>query len=431
MLPQDTLKYIIRFLINAEVPDNAVGYTDNMEEINKFRIVIKPCGFFNADTFLTQKSMPTLPLQNLQGVPILFGQAETEMFGNTLLVKADIVASTFFMMTRYEELINNKRDEHGRFCGKYSVSGTNEFIDRPIIDEYGQLLRGWLRHSGMHIDEPPTQFSHIFLTHDADKLTQYRNPRGFAGGLFRALIKMSVKRLQDVVKAMTKGPEYDPLFTFSELLKLDKSVKNSQSIIFVKAGKKAVSEEDAPVYNLNRTDAKALLSLCKKEKCLVGLHSSYNSGENPNLISKEKERLENAFGTKIKLNRWHFLRCGHPENIKELEHSGITDDFSLGYADIAGFRLGTCRPMKWITPDTMELTDITIHPLSIMDCTLDEPKYMGLNENDAYNYCKHIIDTVRQHNGELVLLWHNSVVSRIDKSYHRNLYKKIIEYISL
>ena len=30
--------------------------------------------------------------------------------------------------------------------------------------------------------------------------------------------------------------------------------------------------------------------------------------------------------------------------------AGITDDFTMGYADIAGFRLGTCRSVRWINP---------------------------------------------------------------------------------
>ena len=34
-----------------------------------------------------------------------------------------------------------------------------------------------------------------------------------------------------------------------------------------------------------------------------------------------------------------------------LEKAGITDDFTIGYPDVAGFRLGTSRPVHWINPE--------------------------------------------------------------------------------
>jgi len=115
--------------------------------------------------------------------------------------------------------------------------------------------------------------------------------------------------------------------------------------------------------------------------------------------------------------------------MQELINVGITDDFTLGYADVAGFRLGTCRPVKWINPNTRQLTTLTLHPLTIMDVSLSDKRYMYLNAHEAYEYCIRLINMVESWNGELVLLWHNTSVEDTPQSYHRKLYLDIIKYL--
>jgi len=84
----------------------------------------------------------------------------------------------------------------------------------------------------------------------------------------------------------------------------------------------------------------------------------------------------------------------------------------MAYADRAGFRLGTCRAVKWINPATPQLTSLTLHPLTLMDSTLNDKRYMNLPADEALRYSKSMIDEVKKHNGDLVLLWHNTSVEK-------------------
>ncbi len=44
------------------------------------------------------------------------------------------------------------------------------------------------------------------------------------------------------------------------------------------------------------------------------------------------------------------------------EDAGITDDYTMGYADQVGFRLGTARPVRCIYPATRHLSRrLTLH----------------------------------------------------------------------
>ena len=98
----------------------------------------------------------TLPLTIWEETPILFGEAKTEQIGETKVIHADLVAGTFFLITRYEEVIRRDvRDVHGRFPGKESLPYRAGFIDRPLVEEYGKLLRSQMREVCCDIPEPP------------------------------------------------------------------------------------------------------------------------------------------------------------------------------------------------------------------------------------------------------------------------------------
>ena len=127
-------------------------------------------------------------------------------------------------------------------------------------------------------------------------------------------------------------------------------------------------------------------------------------------------------------NRHHFLASRNPEDLDILEQSGITDDFTMGYADVAGFRLGTSRPVRWINPIKKRISSLLLHPLIIMDCTLNESHYMGLNYDEAFSYSSQLIDQIKKTNGEFVLLWHNNSLSITHTNFpSEKLYRSIIE----
>jgi len=61
-----------------------------------------------------------------------------------------------------------------------------------------------------------------------------------------------------------------------------------------------------------------------------------------------------------------------------------------------------------------------------MECSLDRREYMGLDYDHALAACRGIVDQVYRHNGELVLLWHNT--SFCGAGYHEQLYRALLEY---
>lgn len=432
----EIINYILGFLSGEQVSPEIIariGYTANPEEFQKYKLVIIPSPFFEKEIYGTELSLPLLPLQIWEETPLLFGQPTTEKNGDTIILHADLVASTYFLITRYEEMVRRDvRDVHGRFPGKESLPYRAGFIDSPLVEEYGKILRSQLRDAGFEVSEPPKIIKKVYLTHDLDQLAHYRNIRGFLGGLLRGISRP--KEGNRAIRSFWGGLVNDPWYTFPWLFNLDNrvqkalSAKRCESILFIRAGG-GIGKEDQPMMLFHTPDFQTLIKLCHEKKIVLGLHASYEAGINPKRITDERKHLDRISKKKTLYNRHHYLNTREPEDMQALIDAKITDDFTLGYADVAGFRLGSCRPVKWINPVTQKLTSLTLHPLTIMDSSLSDQRYMYLNAHEAYEYCIQLINVVESWNGELVMLWHNTSVEKEPKSYHRDLYEKIIEYL--
>ncbi|MBR5574020.1 MAG: hypothetical protein IKW35_05950 [Paludibacteraceae bacterium] len=408
---KEIIDYIIRFLLygNAEAAKQ-VGYTANEEEWQNYRVVIVPNGHLGKEIVMPDfKEKPT-PTPSLKG-----GENNEEY--KTWIIRTDIVYNTFFFISRAEELINTQRDEHGRFLAKYSILGKNNRLMIPTVDEYARMLMKLL-----DLPLPTPSFSQIYLTHDIDTIAHYRHLRGAIGGIVRGQWRKVMASLKDI--------HNDPAFTFSWLIAQDKKVEGAKRIYFVKdtEGK----GYDYPQYKLDGKDFETAEQLIENSGAKIGLHSSYYGGKMTNvvvfthMVNKESVREGDIVKIKDLYHRSHYLRCSI-DDMQMLVNMGITDDFTMMFPDQVGFRLQTTRPVRWINPKTMQLTDLALHPLTVMDCTLSNSNYMNLSEDEAYFECQRLFDKVHQNAGEVVILWHNSTPA--GNTYHQSLYPKLLEMI--
>lgn len=423
-MQNDYINYLIEWLLDDPELAKLTVYSSNPEDWEGKRLVIRPSDFFDEDVFLTPKTIINkaagfLPskgwiggMEDKKFIPVLFGKAEVHEENEKIILDADLIASTFYLVTRYEELINTNRDEHGRFPANQSWLMRNGMMHYPIVDEYSDYLRCLL---GKEIK--PRKLKNIYLTHDIDTIEFYRHLRGFAGGLYRGQFRQAF----DAQKALT----HDAAYTFPWLIEQDNKVATAKQIYFIKAGE-SDKGHDYPMYNLYGADFQQLLLLLNDKRISLGLHCSYAAGEDNDLIEEERQRLQNAVGKTITKTRYHYLRTTQPSDFQTIADIDITDDFTMGYAQLAGFRLGTCRPVCWINPQTRQVTPLTLHPLTVMDCSLYE--YMKLDIDDSYRYVIDLIDQSAYHGGEISLLWHNSTFPH--NPSQKELYIRLIDYLT-
>lgn len=426
--------YVLHVLLGtAGESENRVVYgkaiDDNTEDP---RLYIVPSRFFSEDEYGRISSLPTLPLAEIEGVPLLFGKPIVERRGNTLIVQADIIASTYFLVTRYEEWIcRDVRDQHGRFPARESLPFRAGFIDRPIVDEYAALLRKWASEIGIEMPAPQRKFS-VLLTHDVDSLGSGVNLLQPLRSAASILLRRHTCRQALQNAAVGWGMRRHPFDNLDEVSHLDEQLtkrspsNRCRSVYFFMAG--GSSPYDGS-YDVASARVRNRLRQVADSGADIGLHASYEAGAKPEQVKLERQTLEEAAGIPIDKNRHHFLGWREPEHGNIIAEGGIHWDATLGYADLVGFRLGVCRPIPLFDPIRQQPLGIEEHPLIVMDCTLDRPNYMGLDEEAAFEQVCRLIDATARHGGEFVCLWHNTVLASSDGSYHKRLYPRVLEYL--
>lgn len=422
----ECVDYIIEFLLGEENKEanNYISYgeTDNA------KIVIVPSGFFDDTHYLLKESLPSEPLKTIDGIPFLYGEDKTEYKNGKIYIYADVVASSFFLLSRYEECIcREERDMHGRFFSDASLIRRNGLLKRCVVDEYGDLLRRYLGEAGVRIRTPLKRIKKVFLTHDIDHIWTWNSYYA----AFRSFGKRVLQLRQDCFEpfyAVMNYKEYDPVYTFPLIQELDLAYRRKTTIpcdiiYFLMGTTNRTLFDDGYAKNMARTQD---LVDNLKHNAHIGYHVSYAAKDRLSLIDSEIKNVVSFAGKEITQSRNHFLASKEPEDYEHLIKNGITDDFSMGFADCIGFRLGTCRPVRWINPISKHVTVLTLHPLTIMERTFDE--YMEIeNEYEAFEEIKAMILETKYHSGEITLLWHND--SFAGNTYFKSLYKNTLDYL--
>lgn len=427
------IEYIIAFMIRDEEAAKKIAYNKNPD--GSALISIVQSDFFDNGIYMTEKSIPAFPLDVWRTLPILYGNSGERTVNGNLVIQADLVASSFFLMTRYEEYINHDNyDSHHRFMGVGSVPAKGGFLEHPVIDEYGLKLRKIFEERGVKLK--PIEVGTVYLTHDVDVpwktwtfVSALRNCLGHS----RRLHRIELWPLKNFFGLYENGN--NPFDTFDWIFEKDKTLKNSLKdnckIIFFLI---AINHRDSNTesYIMDKKLQSLLERLRKHSDCL-GLHLSYNTGFRSDAegMKAEKERLEEILEEQVSVNRNHYLLSAKPGDFRILNSIGIKEDFTMGYADRIGFRLGTARAVQWIDPEAMELTDLKLHPLVIMECSMTEKQYMGFDREECIASVHRLYQACQSVKGDFTILLHNSILIPGKCEWVKDVYEDAMNYIKL
>ncbi len=159
----------------------------------------------------------------------------------------------------------------------------------------------------------------------------------------------------------------------------------------------------------------------------VGIHPSFYSSEREEKISSEKQQLETLTGNNIIRSRQHYLRFKMPQTFRSLLRSGIKEDYSLSFAEMPGFRAGTCTPFYFFDVERNEATTLKLFPACIMDSTFRDDMIIPMKE--ALPIFIQYFEEVNKVNGHFISIWHNDTLAANNKQHFRWLHQQILHYI--
>ncbi len=155
----------------------------------------------------------------------------------------------------------------------------------------------------------------------------------------------------------------------------------------------------------------------------VALHASYRARERPGAIAEEAQLLDTPQGL-----RHHYLRSAPDRLAAELRAGGLRYDSSVGWPSLPGLRAGTPYPYRLWDPQRREPGGWEL-PLAVMDATLAEERYLGLEPERAFEAAVAALEPVAEHGGAVALLWHPpSHHPRLSNGYDE-VYRRLLDWI--
>lgn len=357
----------------------------------------------------------------------LFGKPIKEQNASEkLILNADIIATSFFMLSRWEESINENLDIHNRFPDKEATAIKLGFEKRPIVNEYIAFLKALISSKSKKQVVYNRSYK-CYITHDVDEIFRLKPLKKFfkvLGGdlIHRKSILYFFKTIKDWFVANFNNDK-DPSYTFDYLMDLSEKYGLVSNFYFIPGYKGEVDFR----YDFKTNHIDLLMENITKRGHIIGVHPSYSAYESNLQFSEEIKRIRSKTPQAIIEGRHHYLRCTVPETFRKWEAEGLKTDSSLGYHETVGFRCGICFTYPLF--DCLERKQLNLkeRPLTFMEVALAQKT---MDPAEFLEHVQEVINTTKKYNGDFVFLWHNN---NINHPYWKKLarqYETIIKEAS-
>lgn len=329
----------------------------------------------------------------------------------------DIFASSFYLVSRYEEYLPSYTDEHSRYLPDNSLAWKNDFLGIPVVDIWVMHFKEKIKEIFPAIEIKDSTYT-FQPTYDIDMAYSYKY-KGFirnTANIFSDMRSGEFSKIKRRVNVLLRRKP-DPYDQYKWLEKLDKTHK-LKPIYFFLVGNYGTYDKNISLEQFGLR--KLIISL--RDRATIGLHPSYMSIEEDSL-AEEHANLGELIRDKITHSRQHYVRITFPKTYTKLAELDVMNDYSMGYARHIGFRAGIARPFHFYNLALEYKSQIRIHPFMIMDVTLKN--YMELSPQKAIYETKLLEEQVRKVGGQFISIWHNSSLGESEWADWRHVYETI------
>lgn len=318
----------------------------------------------------------------------------------------DILAASFYLLSRYEEYLPHPKDEYGRFAHTHSLAWREGFLRQPLVNSWLQALKQALigRFPDLSFRYPVFKF---IPTYDIDSAWSYlyKGWRRNAGGALKAMAAGQWTKVRERL-AVLRGAAKDPFDVYEWLDSLHLYCRMRPYYFFLAAARQEGVDKNTPI---SVQDFQELIRY-HSAGSRVGIHPSWQSGDQQQLLKEEIEWMEYISGQKMIRSRQHYIRLTLPETYRRLIQYGIQQDYSMGYGSINGFRASIASSFYWYDLEKEEATTLRLFPFCFMDANsyFEQKNTAAETMTELMSY----YHAIRKVNGLMVTIWHNSILGR-------------------
>lgn len=349
---------------------------------------------------------------------------------NTYEIPIDIFGICFYLLSRMEEHEYKVLDQHGRFSALSSRNYSLGVLNRPIVDELTELLWNAISSRWPQLARKKQSFS-IELSHDVDHPSRYKFcnlkllfKRVAKDIFYNRKSKSCFSGLVSRVRLDSSIAYDDPYYNFDWIMDQSENRGLKSTFFYMCGGSHPLYDSG---YDIFSPELKNIIDNIDARGHKSGIHPSYQCFDDRKTLNKELIKWHSIIAKYSlrhakPISRMHYLRFSTEITPALLEVLGVTDDYTMGYADHIGFRAGTCRPYNFFDISLRRELKLVINPLCAMEGTV--LNYMQQEHDVAYESFMDIKRACMRVNGNFSLLWHNSeLVTDLD----RDLYLSILD----
>jgi len=338
---------------------------------------------------------------------------------NSIIIGFDIFNEVGHILSGYLENFWKLREEVYRRIMKIPVV---DYYEKTLFDCI--LLASYKLNISLKYKSfwPRGKRFAVCLTHDVDRVHKsYQYIPHFVRYIRRGDFRSAMNQITSVARKL-HGDE--PYWNFDRIMEIERNLGVKSTFFFLNERKKACifSPNEWKLY-WGRYDIKdkRIVEVIKKldaEGWEIGVHGSYNSYRNLEMLREEKETLEEILGKSVHGISQHYCNLEIPSTWEYHEKLGFSYDASLGFVTDIGFRWGTCHPFHPFNPENGRILSLWELPIIIMDNACAYKSWQDIME---------IINTVERYNGLLLLRWHQSVFNEREFPGRSKIYERIIK----
>ena len=399
------LKYIFKTIF-IDILKKEINFTNNTKEfensnsakINYSTYKLNSGIFFESSSLLFENGIKkqNISIFDYKNNPCFFSVSKESEF------PFDPFAAIFYLVSRYEEYLPHKEDEHDRFLASESLAFQNSFLEIPLANIWINNLANKIESHFQNFKFEKKEFQFI-STIDIDNAYAYKH-KGFirtVGILAKSLLKGTdfSKKIKVIF-----GNDNDPYDTFDYQFKIHKKY-NTSPIYFFLLGDYAANDKN--ISAKNKTFQTLIKSISDNNR--IGIHPSYASNNNIGKITKEKNRLQTISQKEVRRSRQHYLKLNLPHTYRNLINNEITEDHTMGYAEQSGFRASICSPYYFYDLEKEEETTLLLFPFTTMEATFQY--YLKSTPEEAIKHINKLMQKVKEVNGTFISVWHNESLS--------------------
>lgn len=253
----------------------------------------------------------------------------------------------------------------------------------------------------------------VNLTHDVDRVKktyQY---------LTQNLAKGKLRPLKQIFKVE------NPYWCFDRIIEVENRYNIRSTFFFLEESMKLNLFKPSSWFlsmGRYRFRDKAVADIIRKldaEGWEIGLHGSYFSYKNPDLLKDEKKKLEQILGKTVKGIRQHHLNLDIPQTWKYQKEAGFDYDASYGKKRGIGFL------DKKIRPFIDSESKMFIIPLTFMEFNLVNEASGDIDK--AHNLLIEQINIAENNGSVLSVIWHQRMFNGSEFPGYYYLYETLIK----